>query len=140
MTLFVMDASVSAQLHALADYAEQNRFELPQLLARANKAMNNEPVEPLPSEYSVTLPSGFGVTYTIEQHPSGWLRHLSVSSPRADRVPIAATMEFIMGELGFTKSFEDAKFKYPEAVDDGRTAINVLEPIVGNQQTSRAMN
>lgn len=127
MTLFLMDDSVRAQLSEIKQFAEANRYDLEFMAKRYQDQQAGREVADFPVGHMVMLPTGFGVSFTIEEHPGGWMRHVSVSSPDPNKVPIPAALEFVMSELGYGLPFKDC-IAWPEETLN-RVAINVLEPL-----------
>lgn len=80
----------------------------------------------------VVLPTGFQVTYTIMQHHVGTMRHVSISSPNTDKVPLPQAIDMILPHLGYRQTFEEIEIKWLEDVSDGRKAVNLLEPMTIN--------
>lgn len=144
MTPFFMDEKIAQQLQALAAFAETQRYPLAEMLrreARAKAGIIDD--QPFPEEHTALMPSGYRVVFTIEQHPyrdgSGamWLRHMSMSSPNAGKVPINQAIEWAMGQLGYTSALSDC-LAYVEDYGEGRLAVNVLEEIKTNMAPGRA--
>lgn len=79
--------------------------------------------------YSMELPFGYRVTFTVEVHPNGKrTRRMSMSSPNMRRIPLPEAFNMVLPSLGFKKTFEQC-YTFPEDVPDGRIAINVIEDI-----------
>jgi hypothetical protein len=80
--------------------------------------------------FSLSLPVGFCVTFTFEQHPVGWARHISVSVDNAahDKIPHPFGVQAIMTEFGMLGAQEDCTEWVAEAWP-GRLAQNVVERI-----------
>lgn len=79
-------------------------------------------------------PWTFWVTFSVETgHPAGTCRHLSMSVRRPDRVPHPTAVWLVAAELGFAGGLE-ACAVYPEDLQDGGIAINVVQPIAVGQE------
>ena len=82
----------------------------------------------------VRFPMGFRAIYSIEQHPSGWLRHLSVSLTRnrQKQNPGAHAVAMLAREFGFAIG-EDLRFtprqRIVESPTFGPHVPNVFEPV-----------
>jgi hypothetical protein len=120
-----------ADLRRLKHHAERHPFTLDVILAAAEGGVPyaREP------EFRCFLPVGFGVCFTIERHPSGWARHLSVSvnGPGSEgRVPSSHALQMIGRELGMRMSLFDAEtesyFEGPEGAPP--VAVNIIEPVL----------
>lgn len=74
-------------------------------------------------------PWPFFVTFSVETgHPAGTCRHMSMSVRREDRVPNAQALWMIAEMLGFSGGLEACRI-WPEALSDGGTAMNVVQPV-----------
>lgn len=83
------------------------------------------------NEYSIELPVGFRLTFTIEQHRPGPMRHMSMSSSRPGSTPHPEMVKMVMSELGYINPLERC-IVTEEPTDIGSIAINVIEPLDGN--------
>ena len=70
------------------------------------------------------IPVGFRAVYSIEEHPIGWCRHLSVSVSTKNRVPSVPAVEMIMHEFGFKGTITEQLNVWLE--DTEPKAANVL--------------
>lgn len=78
---------------------------------------------------SMPLQVGFMVTFSYEiGHPCGAVRHLSMSTVRAGKVPAFEAVKMVMAPLGFVGEFE-ACAVWLEDLSDGGKALNVAQPI-----------
>lgn len=53
------------------------------------------------ADFTIDLPGGFRVTYTLEQQPPGLCRHLSISVGAPGRAPSPHAIAALMQEFGF---------------------------------------
>lgn len=123
--------AVVASLHALRDYVRSApvvdvrtlaaRLTLPKARKRHGAQMNRQTI-------SIPGPWPFYVTLSIEHgHPIGAARHMSMSVDRLERLPSPEALRIIATELGFGPF--DGCTIWPEKLSDGRSAINMVEPI-----------
>jgi hypothetical protein len=89
---------------------------------------------PLPKRYNkafmIDIPFGFTVTYTIEEQPQGWTRHLSVAADRPGRAPQPAAVEMLMREFGFRAAgVRQIEIRWMEPLGNDRQAVNLVEYI-----------
>ena len=78
-------------------------------------------------------PWPFFVTFSIETgQPVGPCRHMSMSIRREDRVPHPDAVWLIAAELGFVGGLDSCQ-AWPERLNDGGTAINVIQPIAAQE-------
>jgi hypothetical protein len=80
--------------------------------------------------FTIDIPFGFTVTYTIEEQPQGWTRHLSVAADRSGRAPHPAAVEMLMREFGFRAAgVRQIEILWMEAIGNDRQAVNLVEYI-----------
>jgi hypothetical protein len=133
-TPFVMTPEIEAQLADLRMLAESEERKLPVETLKVY-SQGFDPEDPrtrtkscYPLDQTLELPLGWKVTFSVEEQPFGWARHMSMSSPAKGRVPHPVAVEWTMKALGFVRQL-GACFVYPEKYEHGRIAINVLEPL-----------
>ena len=78
-------------------------------------------------------PFPFLVTFSIENHPVGTCRHMSVSIQRKGRVPSPEAAWMIAELLGFSGGIEACRM-WTEPLDDGEVAINLVQPLAIAQE------
>lgn len=86
---------------------------------------------------SVSVPTAFMVTFSIERHPGGIMRHMSMSTARRGGSPTPAAVWMVCQELGYVGAarFDGCNVWVEDlAPDQGsghgkETAINVIQPI-----------
>jgi hypothetical protein len=72
----------------------------------------------------VVLPLGWKVSITCEEQPAGTLLHLSMSAPRAGKIPNEHAMKLVIEACGFT--LDDCARGWLEEFEPGHNALNVL--------------
>jgi hypothetical protein len=92
---------------------------------------------PLPKRYNkaftIEIPFGFTATYTIEEQPQGWTRHLSVAADRSGRAPHPAAVDMLMREFGFRAAgVRQIEIMWMEPLGNDRQAVNLVEYIEAN--------
>jgi len=116
------------ELKRLREYAENNIIPLEQM----EKLSKGEPA-PIPGdneEAIMLIAPNYRVVFSLEEHPKGVLRHMSVSSSDNKAMPIEF-LELICSQLGFSSL--DNCYKFLESFGDGTLeALNIIEPIDGN--------
>jgi hypothetical protein len=105
-------------------------------LARVRRVMARE--EPFPGlipDHRVMLPCGYGVVFSVEQHPEpvGWVKHISVgihSAPPVgpDHAPNPVAVRAIAAEFGMVRPWDECQV-YLEGEGGAVVAINVVEKI-----------
>lgn len=100
MTALVIGPEQQAELQRIRDYAEakHRRYRLEDM--RKIVLGTRQPPGADPARIC-EVPHGFRVVYSIEQHPQGWVRHLSVSLDLTRRTPNMGAVLMIARELGF---------------------------------------
>lgn len=117
---------------------EENKKKIAEILAYS--AMNpyfldelhqvNEKKLPPPGDsdnHALYLPNGFKVVFTISEHPRGFMRQMSVSINRKDKLPPVYFVEALMLLYKFKNPLSDC-YIYFEDIKPGYRAVNVLEP------------
>ena len=122
MRALLIGPDQKAAVQKVVDYAEAHRFPRSMLAAAMNAG---KPLLGGERGFLCELPIGFRCAFSIEQHPAGWYRHLSVSVNVPGKLPPLPAMDAIMTLFGFRGAAKDAPHLY---VEEGR-AINVLEPL-----------
>lgn len=82
-------------------------------------------------DFTFDIPMGFTVIYTHEVQRQGLMRHMSMSVHLNGRVPNPVAVQMVMKEMGFVNDLAHC-YWWEEAVGDGDTAINVIEPLDGD--------
>jgi len=118
----IIDEQVLGFIKRVSDHAEANRIDFQNMKAIAESIQ--KPVGDN-DNYVCYLPVGFRVVYSIEEHPLGWCRHLSVSVDTVGKMPSIPAVEMIMREFGFTGTINDQLNVWVEK----ERAINVLQKI-----------
>lgn len=121
MRILLINAEVSERIKRCRSFAENNRIpraHMEQLVAE-HKAVGD-----LDEGYVCRVPDGFLVVYSIEEHPPGWCRHLSVSVASTDKLPNPAAVDALLEEFGFRGGVLKGGVK---VWIEGKTAINVVE-------------
>lgn len=123
MRPLIIGAVEKEAIKNLVDYAEKNPFSMDDLLDTLNKEM--KPAGDM-DRYSISLPVGYRVVYTIEHQPAGKVRHLSVSVDKPGNLPNPESLELIMHELGFNGLLYQCNVSM-EQIGRQHQAVNVLE-------------
>jgi hypothetical protein len=133
-TPFMLDDQAVADLHALRTKAEARPYTEQDMRAMMEmlQAGHFEPPQ-RNIDQTITLPFGYTVTFTIEWQPMGQCRHVSMASPRANRIPIEAAMDMILPALGFIPGRE--RHAWAEMLSDDRIAHNIVEIITPERDT-----
>jgi hypothetical protein len=116
-----------AKLAALRGHAESNPFSLERLKAIAAAGCATTDEDP---GFSCEIPVGFRIAFTIEVHPGGTARHISISVATRGRLPSPAAIQMIGRELGMRMNlFDPSTMTYFEGPDPTISrAVSIIEP------------
>lgn len=129
----IIDAQAHALVYALIAHATHHTIDHAALKQRHDAFANGEEVQPY-FEHRIHLPLSYLATFTIEEQiPGIMFRHLSVAlaSGSEGQAPHPDIVGEIMAEFGFHNDRENVH-GWIEPLEDGRCAVNVLEPIDGD--------
>ena len=124
MRALIIDQAAKDEIARVKEYASHNRFPRAMMVAMSRGRGIVPGDHP---DYTCSLQMGFKVVYTIEEHPSGWGHHISISVDAGpDTSPNPAAVNMILKEFGFavediTKPHERCRI-YMEG-----NAVNVIE-------------
>jgi hypothetical protein len=76
--------------------------------------------------FTIFLPAGYRVTYTLEDQPVGRVEHLSVSVTRRGKMPNPHAVEMILEEFGM-RPIRNSDSTWIEEFEPGREAINIAQ-------------
>lgn len=126
MRVLVVDDTTVARLVAVRRFAEAHPFRL-EVLEHAIATGECYAHHP---GLRCTIPVGFLVVFTIEQHPEGWARHLSVSLDVPPGSPAMASpepVEFLARSLGMKVDGSAPIAHYITRSDFETDVINLVE-------------
>jgi hypothetical protein len=120
-----------AAIQQLIKKAGEHRVPLEDMQRRALRLRRGDK---LPKSYNmpftIEIPFGFTVTYTVEEQPQGWTRHLSVAADRVGRAPTPEAVDMLMREFGFrAPGVRQIEIKWMEPLGNDRKAVNLVEYI-----------
>lgn len=104
MRPLLIDDNVKSELKSLSEYAMKNQYSLDEMLDR----MNND-IEPPGDDKNFfrIIPHEFKVVMTVEEHPSGKFRHVSISVGDRTKMPNPHACEEIVKMLDFDGELYD---------------------------------
>lgn len=76
--------------------------------------------------YSISLPVGFKVVFTIEDQPMGICKHLSVSVDDPKKLPSPEAINMIAEEFGFVGTVENMEYG-TVFLEEESNAINIIQ-------------
>lgn len=103
MRILQIDKKAKEAILRLKLYAENHKVDLETM-----KKMVNRIVSPVGDNlnYVCYLHDGYRIVFSIEEHPSGWYRHISISVEN-NTLPSISSTELIMKEFGFQGAVEN---------------------------------
>jgi hypothetical protein len=116
----------------LIKYAEENKLDLAYMDELQMKQRLEIPIETVGDDDKaiIMLPLDFKVVFSIEEHPLGWCRHISISKNGTGNIDMYELV-FIMSKFGFTSTLEDGKcYVYSEEYNINGveySAVNIIE-------------
>lgn len=115
-------------LQKLAHYAQAHPFDVRAAVELCKTPAGLEQHKNNLDAYTVSIPTAFLVTFTIEEQPIGLVRHLSMSSKVTGRTPNPIGVWMVAQCLGFWgPSIEACYHIYPEELPNNRRAINLIQ-------------
>jgi hypothetical protein len=126
-----------AQTAAIAELvakAGRERVSLKDMKRRVQQLQRGIPLRKSYNKaFTIEIPIGFTATYTIEEQPQGWTRHLSVAADRSGRAPHPVAVDMLMREFGFRAAgVRQIEIAWMEWLGNDRQAVNLVEYIETN--------
>jgi hypothetical protein len=133
LELLLLDDEVQKSIKTLIEYAENHVVSYEKMVELQEKVQREEAIDDAIGNnpnHSIQLPLGYRVAYSIEVHPIGECKHISVSVDNKE--PDLDNLRLILDFFGFKSNLEDGKcYAYVESytVDSiDYSAVNVVEP------------
>lgn len=129
LEIIFMDNDINTKISDVILHAEANPFSFEVM---KNASENNLPIiEKGCDDFEILLPMGYRIIYTVEEHPMGLCRHISVSHNMEQ--PSFDDLLQILNHFGFKTTIHDEKaYIYGEnCMVNGKEciAINVIEKL-----------
>ena len=127
LEILLMDEELTSRIARLILHAEANPFEF-EVMKHASE--NRLPIIPKDcKDFEIELPLDIRVVFTVEEHPRGICKHISVS--QNNDTPSHDNLFVILRHFGFNTTLRDNKsYAYIEnCVVNGEScrAVNVIE-------------
>ncbi len=129
LEILLMDEEINQQICDLILYAEANPFDKEQMLFAQNNKTMVIPKETY-DNYVIMLPYDIRVVYTVEEHPVGICKHISLS--QNNEIPSFDDCVIVLDLFGFVGFKKQVGYVYPEACTingEECKALNVIEPL-----------
>ncbi len=129
LEILLMDDEINQQIYDLLVYAELNPFTMEQMI---EAQQNKTPIIPKENydNHVIELPYDIRVVYTVEEHPIGVCKHISIS--QNSDLPKREDYIVILDKFGFNILQNKEGYAYSEkCLVDGVEcmALNVVEPL-----------
>lgn len=116
MRPLIIDELAREKIRKLILNAEQNVIKIDETLDIFNL---QAPIVGDRKGFSCTLPIGYRVVYSIEEHPNNKreikkVRHISISIDSPGKLPNPAAVETLIKEIGFKNEMHDCMIKVRE--------------------------
>jgi len=135
LELLIMDDEVQKEIKTLINYAESHVVSYERMVEMNEKVKRGEPIDGVVGDnpnHTIELPLGFRVAFSIEVHPIGECRHISVSVK--DEQPSYQDLLLLLDYFGFKTNLKDGKaHAYVEQYTVNgveKFAVNVVEPTI----------
>jgi len=131
--LLVIGTDEKRAISDLIRKATEDRVSYTTMLELVQKCERGEADPTGNRDKKITLPHGYHVVFTIEEHaPNAPMRHISISVDAAPGLlPSPYAVAAIMQEFEFINNLENCIVGL-EAIGGGFQAVNVLEPLNGD--------
>ena len=129
LEILLMDEEIQEKIYELLMYAEANPFDN-ETMEKASK--ENTPIIPQGNyNYVIELPMGIRVVYTIEEHPIGICRHISISCDNS--LPETHHVMLILENFNYDTPLKKGQYHYyhEECHVNGEEckALNVIQKL-----------
>jgi hypothetical protein len=124
MRPLIINDEVRALFKVMIEEAEKNKIPISEMkeLHEKQEIVGENPK--FDKQWCV-LEFGYRIFFTIEEHPAGWCRHISISVD-SDAFPNPASISLIMNEFGFENGLSGSDKVY---IEPAAKAINVIDRI-----------
>jgi hypothetical protein len=142
MTALLLGPAEQAALRVIRERAAAHPIDMLSLPGSMESEQGRAAHRAQMTSQTVEIPVHYIVTYSVEiGHPCGPCRHMSMSAPRAGRIPNPPAVWSVAEELGFVGGFERCAVWVEELVRGTAKAeaVNVVQPIgvVAERETGR---
>lgn len=121
MRPLIITEETQQKIFDLIEFAEESKIPLSEMKKIAAGIL--PPVGDFKT-HSIEIPFNYRIVFSIEEHPGGWFKHLSISVPGRGNYPSVPSVEIIASQF----DMPDLKQCYVYA-EEGVEAINVLSRI-----------
>jgi hypothetical protein len=123
MRALILNDELRREIRRVVEHARANPVPLSTM---KEIAAGRAPAVGYDQRFACEIPVGYRAVFSIEEHPGGWMRHLSISVAEG-KLPHPAAIAEIMKEFGFAGGIGDCE-RWVENTEDAR-AVNLVEPL-----------
>lgn len=131
LELLLMDEDVQKVIKQLIKYAEKNVVDYERMVKISLGKIPHPVLDD--KKFEIELPNDIRVVFSIEEHPVGMCKHISISQDL--QLPIYEDILLVLSYFGFKSKLGDKKVSHDyleECIVDGKecSAINVIERVI----------
>jgi hypothetical protein len=124
MSAFAFDNFIKKEIRKVIDYANDNIYQLDDILDMMNGQMDNPGTKP---EHQVLVPIGRLICYYLVDHPNkGRCHYFQIKPDVSGEYPDRPTIEYIMKEFGIEKPLLDEHIKIDEKYADTNIILSIV--------------
>lgn len=124
MSVFAFDNIIKQEIRKVIDYANDNIYQLDDILDMMNDQMDNPGTKPA---HLVLVPIGRWICYYLVDNPNkGRCHYFQIKPDASGQHPDRPTLDYIMKEFGIDEPLLDEHIK----IDEKHADTNIILPIV----------
>ncbi len=135
MRVLILDGPIKQEIQTVMQYAKDHPVSRRQMLLLMKQGNRARPIGNNP-RHVVHIADGYRCVFSIEEHPDGWCRHLSISVDKEGKLPSPESVAFLMNEFGFSQDMvvsivtkiKNEKVRGMVWIEE-RYAINIVEVV-----------
>lgn len=131
MQALLINNKVRARIKEVVDWSLANIYALDQVKGMRDGTL---PIPGNRAEQICNIPYGYRVVFSVENHPGGVMKHMSVSiAGERGTLPSMESVQLIMDEFGFKTDILEKKIHHPffakieDQTGQVRDHINIFE-------------
>ena len=124
MTMLAFDENIRQQIRKVVDYANQNIYELDDILDMMNTQMSTPGEKP---EHLILVPMGRWICYYLVNHPEyGRCHYFSFSPDASDRLPDKPMIEYVLKEFDVDTPLLDQHIYIDKTASETKVILPLL--------------
>jgi hypothetical protein len=129
MRLLQIGDETLKDIQKVINYANEHKFDKHQMKLVMGGDLKAAGLNP---DYVVYIHEGYRVVYSLEEQPTGWCQHISISVERSNKYPHEIAMKMILEAFGMSGDFKKCLNIWLEKETE---SVNILQK-VGEKSTS----